>query len=161
MFAVLAGSVVSVAASTLDGTPVVVKAQDVEARIALSANQSFSGRQLDVAIDFAIAPGWHIYGAPLPEDEGLTPTSIKFDSEILTRQTLNLPKPTPLRFEALNQIYPVYTGNFKASGTIVLSKQIKPGDYSIPGTLRFQQCNDAMCKMPQTVHFELPITIQQ
>ena len=111
-------------------------------------------------VDLEIAPGWHIYGTPLPEGEGLTPTSIKFDSDLLAQQTLDLPKPTPLRFEALNQTYPVYTGSFKALGTIVLNQKIKPGDYSISGTLNFQQCNDAMCKMPQAVHFELPIKIE-
>jgi len=45
-------------------------------------------------------------------------------------------------------------------GTLVLSQKIKPGNYSIPGTLTFQQCNDTMCKMPQTVSFEIPIKIE-
>lgn len=159
-FAALAVGNVGAAVSTFGGTPVVVKADDVQARIALSANHSYSGHQLGVVVDLEIAPGWHIYGTPLPEGEGLTPTSIKFDSDLLAQQTLDLPKPTPLRFEALNQTYPVYTGSFKALGTIVLNQKIKPGDYSISGTLNFQQCNDAMCKMPQAVHFELPIKIE-
>jgi DsbC/DsbD-like thiol-disulfide interchange protein len=148
------------AATRFDGTPVVVKAEDVQARITLSADHSYSGRELGVSVDFKIAPGWHIYGAPLPEDEGLTPTSINLASDILARQTLTLPKPIMLRFDTLNQTYPVYTGTFTALGTVVLSQNIKPGNYSIPGTLSFQQCNDAMCKMPQTVHFELPLKIE-
>jgi DsbC/DsbD-like thiol-disulfide interchange protein len=148
------------AATRFGGTPVVVKAEDVQARITLSADHSYSGRELGVSVDFKIAPGWHIYGAPLPEGEGLTPTSIDFASDILAQQTLTLPKPIMLRFETLNQTYPVYTGTFTALGTVVLSQNIKPGDYSIPGTLSFQQCNDAMCKMPQMVHFELPLKIE-
>jgi hypothetical protein len=148
------------AATRFDGTPVVVKAEDVQARITLSADHSYSGRELGVSVDFKIAPGWHIYGAPLPEGEGLTPTSINLASNILARQTLTLPKPIMLRFDTLNQTYPVYTGTFNALGTVVLSQNIKPGNYSIPGTLSFQQCNDAMCKMPQTVHFELPLKIE-
>ncbi|HEY1851831.1 MAG TPA: protein-disulfide reductase DsbD domain-containing protein [Candidatus Binataceae bacterium] len=150
----------SEAATHFEGTPVVVKAEDVQAQITLSADHSYSGRELGVAVDFKIAPGWHIYGAPLPEGEGLTSTSINFASDILARQTLALPKPIMRRFETLNQTYPVYTGTFTAFGTVVLSNDVKPGDYSIPGTLSFQQCNDAMCKMPQTVHFELPIKIE-
>jgi DsbC/DsbD-like thiol-disulfide interchange protein len=148
------------AATRFDGTPVVVKAEDVQARITLSADHSYSGRELGVSVDFKIAPGWHIYGAPLPEGEGLTPTSINLASDILARQTLTLPKPIMLRFDTLNQTYPVYTGTFTALGTVVLSQNIKPGNYSIPGTLSFQQCNDAMCKMPQMVHFELPLKIE-
>ena len=151
---------VDAATTTFQGTPVVVQAGDVRARIALTANHSSSGHQLGVSVNFEVAAGWHIYGEPLPDGEGLTPTSVKFDNDLLAQQTLNLPKPTPLRFEALNQTYPVYTGSFKAIGTIVLRQKIKPGDYSIPGTFSFQQCNDTMCKMPQTVHFEIPIKIE-
>ena len=95
----------------------------------------------------------------MPDGEGLTPTSIKFESDLLARETLKLPKPTPLRFEILNQTYPVYTGKFKAVGDIVLNQRIKPGNYSIPGIFNFQLCNDSMCKPPQAVRFELPIKI--
>jgi DsbC/DsbD-like thiol-disulfide interchange protein len=148
------------AADSLKGPPVVVQAGDVRARIALSADHAPSGHQLEVAVDFDVAPGWHIYGEPLPDGEGLTPTSVVFNSDLLAQQTLKLPKPTPLRFEALNETYPVYTGQFTALGSIVLNQKTKAGDYTIPGTLSFQQCNDTMCKMPQTVHFEIPIKVE-
>jgi DsbC/DsbD-like thiol-disulfide interchange protein len=147
------------AAVTAGGTPVVVKADNVEARIALSTDHSSGGRQIGVAVDFVVGPGWHIYGEPLPAGEGLTPTSIKFDGDLVAGQKVDMPKPTPLRFEALNETYPVYEGSFKAAGKIVLAQKLKPGEYSIPGTLNFQECNDAICKMPQSVHFELPIKI--
>jgi hypothetical protein len=155
----LVGNVTSFAVES-DGTPVVVKGSNVIAQISLSADHASAGRQLGFAVNVAVAPGWHIYGEPLPEGEGLTPTSIKFESDLLARQTLNLPKPTPLRFEILNQTYPVYTGNFKALGSVVLNPKIKPGDYSIPGTFNFQLCNDSLCKPPQAVRFELPIKIE-
>jgi DsbC/DsbD-like thiol-disulfide interchange protein len=150
---------VNPAAAASEGTPVVVQGSDVTARISLSSDHASPGHQLGVAVNVAVAPGWHIYGEPLPEGEGLTPTSIKFDGELLARQQLNLPKPTPLRFEILNQTYPVYTGNFRALGNLVLNPKIKPGDYSLPGTFNFQLCNDSICKPPQAVRFELPIKI--
>jgi DsbC/DsbD-like thiol-disulfide interchange protein len=155
----LVGNVIPIAAAS-EGTPVVVKGGDVMAQISLSADHASAGRQVGFAVNVAVAPGWHIYGEPLPDGEGLTPTSIKFETDLLARQTLKLPKPTPLRFEILNQTYPVYTGNFKALGNVVLNQKIKPGDYSIPGTFNFQLCNDSMCKPPQSVRFELPIKIE-
>ncbi len=139
--------------------PVVVQAGNVEAQITLLADHASGGRKIGVAVELAVAPGWHIYGEPLPAGEGLTPTSIKFDSDLVARQNLKLPKPTPLKFETLNETYPVYQGNFKAAGDIVLAQKLKPGDYSIAGTLNFQECNDAICKMPQSVRFALPIKI--
>jgi DsbC/DsbD-like thiol-disulfide interchange protein len=147
------------AAVTAGGTPVVVQGGNVKARIALSADRSSGGRQIGVVVDFNVAPGWHIYGEPLPAGEGLTPTSIKFESDLVARQKLDLPKPTPLRFEALNETYPVYQGSFKAVGNIVLAQKLKPGDHLIAGTFNFQECNDAICKMPQSVRFALPIKI--
>jgi DsbC/DsbD-like thiol-disulfide interchange protein len=146
-------------AAVTSGTSVEANGDGVRTLIALSASSSSSGHKLGVEVSLEIAPGWHIYGAPLPEGESLTSTSIKFDSDLLARQTINLPKPTPLHFELLNQTYPVYTGSVKAVGDIVLKQKIKPGDYSIPGTLNFQRCNDSMCEPPQSVHFELPIKI--
>lgn len=140
-------------------SPVVVKASNVEARVALSGGDSADRRRLGVVIDFAVGPGWHIYGEPLPEGEGLTPTSIKFEGDLVARQKVDMPKPTPLRFAALNETYPVYQGSFKAAGNLMLPQNLKPGDYSIPGTLNFQECNDAICKMPQSVHFAVPIKI--
>ncbi len=141
------------------GAPTVVKEGSVEARISLSADRASGGNRIGVAVDFAIAPGWHIYGEPLPAGEGLTPTSIQFEGDLVARQKLDLPKPTPLRFKVLDETYPVYQGSFKATGNIVLKQNLKLGDYSIPGTLKFQECNDAICKMPQAVRFELPIKI--
>ena len=154
----IVAGVTAVAAS--ENAPVAIDGGDVIAYIRLSADHATAGRQLGFAVDVTVAPGWHIYGEPLPDGEGLTPTSIKFESDLLARQTLNLPKPTPLRFELLNLTYPVYTGNFKAPGNLVLNQKIKPGDYSIPGTFNFQLCNDSLCKPPQAVHFALPIKIE-
>jgi DsbC/DsbD-like thiol-disulfide interchange protein len=142
------------------GTPVVVKAGDVDAQIVLSGDRSSGGGQIDVFVNFNVAPGWHIYGEPLPAGEGLTPTSLKFDGDLVAWQKLDLPKPTPLRFETLNETYPVYQGSFKAAGYIVLAQTLKPGDSWIGGTLSFQQCNDAICRMPQSVRFALPIKIE-
>jgi DsbC/DsbD-like thiol-disulfide interchange protein len=146
-------------ATASEVTPVAIDGGDVIAHLRVSADHAAAGHQLGIALDVAVAPGWHIYGEPLPDGEGLTPTSIKFESDLLARQTLNLPKPTPLRFELLNLTYPVYTGSFKAVGNLVLNQKIKPGAYSIPGTFNFQLCNDSLCKPPQAVHFELPIKI--
>jgi DsbC/DsbD-like thiol-disulfide interchange protein len=139
--------------------PVVVRAGSVEARIALSADHAVGGHRLGVAVEIAVAPGWHVYGEPLPAGEGLMPISITFDRDLVAQQKLKLPSPTPLKFEALNETYPVYQGSFKAAGDIVLAQNLKPGDYSIAGTLNFQECNDAICKMPQSVRFALPIKI--
>jgi len=134
-----------------------VKADDVTAKVLLSDARSFSGQQLGVAIDFDVAPGWHIYGQPLPE--GYTPTAVKFDDNIVASQTVNLPKATPVRFEALGETLPVYTGSFRAVGNVRLKQKLPPGDHKLTGTIEFQECNDSLCKIPQTARFAIPLKV--
>jgi len=135
----------------------IVKADDITATIVLSNAQSFSGQQLGVAVDFDVAPGWHVYGKPLPK--GYTATTVKFEDDIVASQTLNFPKPTPVKFEALGGTLPVYTGAFKTAGDILLKQRLEPGDHKLSGTLEFQECNDTLCKIPRSVRFEIPIRI--
>jgi hypothetical protein len=34
------------------------------------------------------------------------------------------------------------------------------GEHKLAGELKFQECNDQICKLPQTVRFEIPLTIE-
>jgi hypothetical protein len=34
------------------------------------------------------------------------------------------------------------------------------GELILPGRLRFQQCSASLCEPPQTITFELPLTLQ-
>jgi DsbC/DsbD-like thiol-disulfide interchange protein len=132
-------------------------AEDVQATIALSPAKTGPGNRLAVTVDIQIAPGWHIYGEPLPAN--YVPTSLSFDKELVAEQSIKLPRAIPVNFKALGETLPVYKGEVKGSGSIVLKPGLKPGDYRIGGELKFQECNDQICKMPRAAKFEIPITI--
>jgi DsbC/DsbD-like thiol-disulfide interchange protein len=136
---------------------VVVKAEDVTTKITISDARGYSGHRLGVSADFEVGPGWHIYGAPLPPE--YTVTQVKFAGDLVESQSVNFPPPTPLKFEALGQTFPVYHGSFKAVGKILLKRQLKPGDYQLTGTVEFQECNDTECKIPQSAPFAIPLKI--
>jgi len=135
----------------------VVDAGEVKAEIKLSLVRSLGGQRVDVSVDFDIAPGWHVYGKPLPEE--YTPVSVIFDNDLLSKQTLVFPKPTPVRFDVLGETMPVYQGHFKAVGDVVLRRDVMPGEHRLVGTVSFQQCNENLCKMPQQLHFEIPFVV--
>jgi DsbC/DsbD-like thiol-disulfide interchange protein len=139
-------------------TKVVVDANEVRARIALSEARALSGQRVGVIIDFDIAPGWHVYGKPLPEE--YTPTTVTFDKDLLSAQKLDFPQPKPVKFELLDETLPVYQGHFKVVGDILLRQKLSPGEHRLGGTLSFQECNDNLCKMPRQVRFELPLRIE-
>jgi DsbC/DsbD-like thiol-disulfide interchange protein len=135
-----------------------VKGDESDARIQLSDSSAFSGQELAVAADFAIKPGWHIYGEPLPK--GYVPTAISFDDAMVAQQSFNFPKPAPIKFVALGETLPAYTGQFKAIGKVLLREKLPAGERKLAGELKFQECNDQICKLPQTVRFEIPLMIQ-
>src|SRR5437016_10294990 len=118
----------------------VVIAGEVKAQILLSKPHAFTGQPVAVVVNFDIAPGWHVYGRPLPQD--YTPVTVKFDNELLSEQSLNFPKPTPVKFKLLDETLPVYQGRFRVNGQIVLRQNLAPGKHSLSGTLGFQECND-------------------
>jgi hypothetical protein len=126
-----------------------IKSDETSARIQLSDSSSFSGQELAVAADFGIKPGWHIYGQPLPK--GYVPTAISFDNAMVAGQSFDFPKPTPIKFVALGETLPAYSGAFKAIGKILLREKLAAGEHKLSGELKFQECNDQICKLPRTV----------
>jgi hypothetical protein len=125
-----------------------IKSDETSARIQLSDSSAFSGQELAVAAHFAIQPGWHIYGQPLPK--GYVPTAINFDDAMVARQSFNFPKPKPIKFVALGETLPAYTGDFKAIGKLLLKEKLPAGEHKLAGELKLQECNDqsASCRGP-------------
>jgi Disulphide bond corrector protein DsbC len=136
-----------------------LQADQLKAAIRLASTTVPVGGKVAITAHFAIAPGWHIYGAPLPAGEDLTPTSLSFGEDLAAHQSVTMPPPTQLRFEALGETLPVYQGDFTSSAELQLKPDLKPGPQTVSGTLRFQECNDSLCKMPRTVEFTLPLQI--
>lgn len=143
--------------ATAGGHTASIRAGEVEARVTLSSDRAVPGQQLGVAADFAVEPGWHIYGEPLPDN--YVATAVTFDPEFIASASLEFPKATPVAFKSLGETLPVYSGKFRATGRILVKPGLKPGNYKLKGTLTLQECNDQICKLPQKIAFELPITI--
>ena len=140
------------------GREVIIRADEVEAHLQVSANKAFAGQELGVVAAFSVKPPWHVYGEPLPPN--YTATALRFDDATAARQSLTFPKPQPVKIASLGEVLPVYTGSFRAAGTLVLKGNLKAGDRQLGGKLSFQECNSEICKLPRTVDFTLPVTIQ-
>jgi DsbC/DsbD-like thiol-disulfide interchange protein len=130
---------------------------DLRVVIAPTADHAMAGQELGVAADFSIAPGWHIYGQPLPSN--YTPTTIEFESDTVASQAFEYPAPGMVKFEALGETLPVYSGNFRMKGKLLVKSGLKPGDYQLKGKLKFQECSTDVCKIPQSVAFEIPLRV--
>ena len=134
-----------------------IDADDLRVTIAITAEHSVAGQEIGVRADFSLASGWHIYGRPLPSN--YTATSIEFEADGVASQAFEFPTPEQVRFEMLGETLPVYHGDFRAKGALLLRSGLKPGDFALKGKLKFQECSAEVCKIPQTIAFELPIRI--
>ena len=140
------------------GREAIIRVDEVQARVSLSASKAFAGQELGVVVDFSVKPPWHIYGEPLPQN--YTATALRFDDSGVSRQSLAFPKAEPVKIASLGEVLPVYTGSFCAAGALALNGKLKPGDYQLGGKLNFQECNSEICKLPRSVNFVLPVTIE-
>ena len=127
-------------------------------QVGLSTEQAFAGQEVGFFAAFALAPGWHVYGATVPVN--YTPTSILFDDAKIVSQTFELPPAVPLRIAALGETLPVYSGSFRGLGSVLLKYPLDEGRSTLRGTIRSQQCSDMVCEPPEMLAFELPLTLQ-
>ena len=126
-------------------------------RIGFPSAHAFAGQEVGFFVDFALQPGWHIYGTPLPA--GYTTTSVTFDSPAIGSQKLELPAAEMLDIPALGETLPVYSGSFRAIGTLLLKFPLPAGRLVLQGRLAFQQCSNTVCEPPETKSFELALTL--
>ena len=145
-------------AASENATTVTLQSGAVVVQIGFASDSAFAGQEVSFHADFTLEPGWHVYGAPLPE--GYTTTSIVFDDPRVAEQSLQLPEPEMLEIPALNETLPVYSGSFQGVGSLLLKFPIPDGRLVLRGRLELQQCSDTVCEPPQAIPFELPLTLE-
>lgn len=141
-----------------DAPAAILRSGALSVEVRLSAARAFAGQEVGFTATFALEPGWHIYGAPLPP--AYTSTSIVFDDPKVIRQSFVLPEAQPLEIPVLAETLPAYSDSFQATGSLLLKFPIDSGQTALSGQLRFQQCSDSTCEPPQSLRFTLPLTIE-
>jgi hypothetical protein len=126
--------------------------------IGFSGANAFAGQEIGFFAKFKLEPGWHVYGTPLPTV--YTATSIAFDDPGIVRQSFDLPEARPMKVSWLDETLPVYDGSFQEMGSLLLRFPFEAGGAEFAGKLRFQQCSDSVCEAPETISFDLPLTIE-
>ena len=138
---------------------VTLRSGALTAQIGIASGTAFAGQELGFFAKFALDPGWHVYGSPLPDR--YTATSIVFDDPKVIRQSFRLPPATPIQIASLQEVLPVHSGSFEGAGSLLLKFPLDQGPTMLSGQLRFQQCSDSICEPPETLRFHLPLTIEK
>lgn len=146
------------------GAPMVtLQSGAVVVQIGFPSRRIFAAQEIGFFANFALHPGWHIYGmslpgAPLPG--AYTATSIVFEDPNVIRSHLELPVPETLELPALNEVLPVYSGSFRALGTLLLKYLVPEGKLALKGRLALQQCSETVCEPPQAIPFEFGLHVE-
>ena len=51
-------------------------------------------------------------------------------------------------------------GPVQSDRQVLLREKLPAGERKLAGELKFEECNDQICQLPQTVRFEIPLMIQ-
>jgi len=141
-----------------DAAAVSLQSGALTVEIGFSSAKAFAGQEIGFFAKFTLESGWHVYGIPLPTQ--YTAVSIDFDDSRIVRQSFEPPEARPMKIDALNETLPVYSGSFRGLGSLLLKFPFEAGRTVLTGNLRFQQCSETICEAPETISFELPLTIE-
>lgn len=127
-------------------------------QISFASATAFAGQELAYRAQFALQPGWHIYGPTVSPP--CAATSITFEGPNVLDQRLALPGPQVLNFPNPGEAASVYSGSFQGVGTLLLKHPLPEENLTLSGLLTFQQCSDTVCEPPETLPFELTLTLE-
>ena len=113
-------------------------------------------QRIHLIVELTIAPGFHVYGQPVPE--GYIPLSLAIEPiEGLLIGEAKWPAPHRFVLEGLDEEFWVYEGTIRGSLPFTFTAQPGAGDQVIRATISFQACTESYCLEPAKVRFELPI----
>jgi hypothetical protein len=136
--------------------PAVIDGPVLTARAWLDSPTYAWFQRLTLTVELTIAPGFHVYGAPVPD--GLVPLSVEIDAIAgLEVGPARWPASRSVELPGLGDQRSVHAGVLH--GTVPLTFTAAPGtgDHMIGITVRYQACADAACLMPSSVRFRLPV----
>ena len=123
---------------------------------AVAAVTAEPGKQTKVALNFRVAPGFHI-NSNTPKDEFLIPTALKMDLPtdiVLGKIEYPAGQDVSFPFSPESKLN-VYSGDFTINLMVRPLTSVVPGSYAMHGVLRYQACDNAQCFPPKT----LPVTV--
>ena len=110
-----------------------------------------AGTTMRVALEINVPPGLHLQ-SDRPRDPSLIaarlalepPDGIKFVD-------VAYPEAIDFRLIGFDEELAVFEGRFAVGARLAIDKGFKPGAVTIPGTFRYQACDDKVCFPPRTV----------
>ena len=95
-----------------------------------------------------------------PLEDFLIPTELAFDPpDGIALEGLAWPVPIMLEQAGADQPLAVFEETFVIGAAFSLAPDVAAGEYVVPGTLRYQACDERMCYIPATAPFEFRLRV--
>ena len=117
------------------------------------------GSTAHVAVRARLDEGFHT-NSNTPLDDLLIPTTLTLDPpDGITAVAIGWPEPFLLEQEGADQPLEVFGETFTIGLRLSLAPDLVPGMYVVPGSLRYQACDETMCYFPSAgeIAFELAV----
>ena len=110
-----------------------------------------AGETIRIAVDVKVPPGLHLQ-SDRPRDKTVIPARLAIQTPAgLTFVDVAFPPSTTFRLIGFDEPLDVFEGTFAVGATVAVDKTHKPGSVTLPGTFRYQACDDTTCFNPVTV----------
>ena len=117
------------------------------------------GDRLRVAVQLAVADGWHV-NSHAPLQDYLIPTSLSLEGDgPLVGGEVTYPTGTTLSLEFSADPLSVYDGTVTLTMPVTVSDQAEAGAETVVLAVRVQACDDHQCLRPETGTLKIPITV--
>lgn len=112
-----------------------------------------------VGLEIALDPGYHV-NSNTPLDDLLIPTSLRLDPpDGFTLEGVAFPEAILLEQQGVEEPLAVFEEEFVIGAALRVDAALAPGTYAVPGTLRYQACNDRMCFNPTNAPVRFDVTV--
>ncbi len=141
--------------------PVEAGGAEVTVDVGIEGRDLPPGLQREVVVRFAVPPGQHLYGEPVP-DGMVAATVVLDDVPGLVAFDIVAPATRPLTLAGTGETLQVYDGDVTLR--LPVTQNGTAGEkidgrrmITIGGEVRWQVCDETACGLPQRQHFEIQI----
>ena len=140
-------------------SPIAAQPPDVAINPIVETDAVHPGTIAHVALEVTLDPGFHV-NSNTPLDEFLIPTVLTLDPPAgISLEALAFPEAILLEQVGAEQPLAVFEEDFLIGAALTFDATLSPGSYAVPGTLRYQACNERMCFTPKSVQIQFDLTV--
>ncbi|MBI2835470.1 MAG: thioredoxin family protein [Acidobacteria bacterium] len=118
-----------------------------------------AGTEMRAALQVALPEGFHVQ-SDRPRDPSLIPTMLTVEPPAgVSVVELVYPSPTDLTQIGADQPLAVFEREFAIGLRLIVSPDVRTGEMTVPGRLRYQACDDRRCFAPTTAEAQWTLRV--